>query len=62
MVIYVYFGIQNQYLIWSVILKFPSNASETAEFWCIVSLTVILHLLRLRKNATLLWSVVFIIA
>ena len=34
-------------------LNFPNNAFDTAEFWCIVSLTAILHLLQ-RKNSTFL--------
>ena len=29
-----------------VVLIFPNNAFETAEFWCIVGLTAILHLLQ----------------
>ena len=33
--------------------NFPTNAFETAEFWCIVDLTAILRLLQ-RKNSTFL--------
>ena len=34
------FRIQNQYL-WK---KFPQNAFETAQLWCILGLTAVLHL------------------
>ena len=47
-------SIQNWYY------NFPNNTFETAEFWCIVSLTVFLLLLQRKKSSSLL-SVVFIV-
>ena len=47
------FRIQNRYLR-SVILKFPSNAFETAEFWCIIDLIAILN--SLQKKSPLFFN------
>ena len=44
------FIIQDRYF-WSLIWSFPKNAFETAEFWGIVNLTVILRLLH-KKSST----------
>ena len=41
--------------------KIPNNAFHAAEYWWIVSLTVILRLLH-KKNSTFLSSATFIVA